>query len=302
MASKRKRILPGFGLTMGYTVTYLSLVVIIPLAGLFWKSATLTWPELWKSLTDPFLISSLKVTFGLSLVAAILNVIFGFITAWTLVRHRFWGHRIVDGLIDLPFALPTAVSGITLATLYANNGWLGQLWTPVHPVINGFLSKTGVASLLAFCHLPNQVPAQIAYSQLGMLIALIFIGLPFIVRTLEPALEDLDHEVEEAAESLGATAFQSFWRVIVPALVPAILTGFALSFARAVGEYGSVIFISNNKPGESQITAHLIMKKLENNDYAGATTLGAIMLVISLLMLIAINTLQWWATRRSKAV
>jgi sulfate transport system permease protein len=274
---KRKRsILPGFGLTMGYTMLYLSILVLIPLAGLFIRSATMPWPDLKEALTDPEMISSLKLTFGASFIAAIVNAFFGFIVAWTLVRYKFPGHRFIDGLIDLPFALPTAVSGITLATLYASNGWLGR-----------FLEPMGI---------------KVAYTQIGIVVALIFIGTPFVVRTLQPALEDLDPEVEEAAASLGASKAQTFFRVIFPALLPALLTGFSLSFARAIGEYGSVIFISSNLPGKTQITAHMIMKKLENSDYVGATTLGAIMLVVSFALLALINGFQWWSARHSRAV
>lgn len=313
---RSRSILPGFGLTMGYTTLYVSLIVIIPLAGLFWKSATLPWADLKEAISDPELISSLKLTFGLSFVSACINAVFGFIVAWTLIRYSFPGKRLVDGLIDLPFALPTAVSGITLATLYASNGWLGGPWTwivtHVNPAwnwtathLNGLLAFVQISRLLSWAGLPDGVaenlPDQIAYTRLGMLLALVFIGIPFIVRTLQPALEDLDPEVEEAASSLGATRFQSFRRIIVPALLPALLTGFSLAFARAVGEYGSVIFISSNIPGESEITAHMIMKKVENNQYASATTLGLVMLVVSFGVLILINGLQWWSSRRVRA-
>ena len=274
---------------MGYTSLYLSLIVIIPLGGLFWKSATLPWPDFKQALTDPELLSSLKVTFGLSLAAATINAVLGFIVAWTLVRYPFPGRRLVDGLIDLPFALPTAVSGITLATLYANNGWLGNLGGNLEHLLH---LSTGSLRLLNF---------TAAYTKIGMLLALIFISFPFIVRTLQPALADLDPEVEEAAASLGASHSQSFFRIILPAVLPALLTGFSLAFARAVGEYGSVIFISSNKPMDSEITAHMIMKEVENNQIARATTLGLVMLVVSFAMLAAINTLQGWSTRRGKA-
>lgn len=289
--TKKRSILPGFGLTMGFTTLYVSLIVVIPLAGLFFKSATMSWGAIYRAISDPDLIASLKLTFGLSLAAGLINVVFGLITAWTLVRYPFPGRKLLDALIDLPFALPTAVSGITLATLYSKNGWLGHVWTP--------LAAWGNA-VLAWVHMPLVLPEQVAYSQLGMLVALVFIGVPFMVRTVEPALNDLDPEVEEAAASLGASRKQAFWRVVLPALMPAVVTGFSLSFARAIGEYGSVIFISANIPGESQITAHLIMKKLENNDEAGATTLGIVMLVISFLQLITINGLQWWSGRRAR--
>jgi sulfate transport system permease protein len=299
LAAKRRSILPGFGLTMGYTMLYLSLIVIIPLAGLVFKSASMTHQEVIKAITDPDLVSSLKLTFGLSLVAAIINVIFGFITAWTLVRYPFPGRGLVDGLIDLPFALPTAVSGITLATLFASNGWMGNLGGNAADGLNWMATKV-IGHDLVNAGAFSWLNLDFAYSRKGMLIALIFIGLPFIVRTLQPALEDMDSEVEEAAASLGATRWQSFWRVVLPALLPAVLTGFSLSFARAIGEYGSVIFISSNIPGQTQITAHLIMKKLENSDEAGATTLGVVMLIMSFLMLIVVNGIQWWTTRRYK--
>ncbi len=273
---KRQRgILPGFGLTMGYTMMYLSLLVVIPLLGLFFKTWTLSWAEMQAVLTDPELTASLKLTFGAALVAALINAVFGFIVAWTLVRYPFPGHRFIDALVDMPFALPTAVSGITLATLYSSHGWLGS-----------WLESWGI---------------KVANTQLGVLIALIFIGIPFVVRTLQPALEDLDPEVEQAAASLGASRLQTFLRVILPALLPALMTGFSLAFARAIGEYGSVIFISGRIRGKTQITADLIQQKLENGDYAKATALGVVMLLVSFAMLGAVNITQWWSTRRSKA-
>jgi sulfate/thiosulfate transport system permease protein len=270
----KKAVLPGFGLAMGYTMVYLSLIVLIPLGGLFVKSAGMPWAELREAVTDSEMLASLRLTFGAAFLAACVNGVFGFVVAWTLARYRFPGRRLIDGLIDLPFALPTAVSGITLATLYANNGWMGS-----------WLEPLGV---------------KVAYTRLGILVALIFIGVPFVVRTLQPALADLDPEVEEAAASLGASRGQTFWKVIFPALLPSLLTGFSLSFARGIGEYGSVIFISSNLPGKTQITAHLIMKKLESSDYVGATVLGVIMLVVSFVMLAAINGLQWWTARSSR--
>lgn len=273
---KRRTILPGFGITMGYTMLYVSLLVLIPLAGLFVKSATMPWADFKDAISDPEMLASLRLTFGAAFLAALVNAFFGFIVAWTLVRYSFPGRRLIDGLIDLPFALPTAVSGITLATLYSSNGWLGR-----------FLEPLGI---------------HVAYTRLGILVALIFIGMPFVVRTLQPALADLDPEVEEAAASLGASRSQTFLRVVLPALLPALLTGFSLAFARAIGEYGSVIFISSNLPGKTEITAHMIMKKLENSDYVGATTLGVIMLVASFVLLAAINGLQWWTTRHTRAV
>ncbi len=272
---KQRNILPGFGLTMGYTTLYVSLLVVIPLAGLFFKSATLSWGQIREILTDSNLIASLKLTFGAALVGALINAVFGFIVAWTLIRYPFPGSRIVDGLVDLPFALPTAVSGITLVTLFSSTGWYGRLLEPL-----------GI---------------HVAYTALGVYVALTFIGLPFVVRSLQPALEDLDPEVEEAASSLGASRVQTFFKVVVPSLLPALLTGFSLAFARAIGEYGSVIFISSNIPGESQITAHLIMKKLEDTKYAEATAIGLVMLLVSFAMLAVINGLQWWMSRRRLA-
>ena len=285
---------------MGYTVLYVSLIVLIPLGGLFYNSARIPWPALKATLTDSELLGSLKLTFGLSLLAAGINGVFGCIVAWTLTRHRFFGRWLIDGLIDLPFALPTAVSGITLATLYAPNGWLGNLGNNVAGMVNGAGAWIGHGSLIGAGGL-SWMDLDFAYSRTGMLIALIFIGLPFVVRTLEPAIEDLNPEVEEAAASLGATRLQAFLRVVFPSLLPALLTGFSLSFARAVGEYGSVIFISSNIPGKTEITAHMIMKKLENSDYVGATTLGVIMLVVSFVMLAAINGVQWWTMRHQRA-
>ncbi len=318
LAGKRS-ILPGFGLTMGYTMFYVSLIVIIPLIGLFVKSATMSWGEIHTAITDRAVVSSLKLSFGLSFLAAVINLVLGFITAWTLVRYKFPGKGLVDGLIDLPFALPTAVSGITLASLYVSDGWLGKPWTWVvvhfNPMwhglasgVNWVLGHVGISAALAWLGLPdgmaNDLPEQIAYGRFGMLMALIFIGMPFIVRTLQPALEDLDPEVVEAAESLGASRWQTFRKVVLPALMPAVLTGFSLSFARAVGEYGSVIFISSNIPNETQITAHLIVQKLSTTkdgmfDYAGATVLGVVMLVFSFVILAGVNGLQWWNARRT---
>jgi sulfate/thiosulfate transport system permease protein len=273
---KKRSVLPGFGLSMGYTMVYLSLIVLIPLAGLFFKSASLSWTDWRELVTNPDLIASLKLTFGASLIAAGINAVFGFIIAWTLVRYPFPGHKFLDAIIDIPFALPTAVSGITLATLYVDNGWMGS-----------WLKPLGI---------------KVAYAKLGVLVALIFIGIPFVVRTLEPAIQDLDPEVEEAAASLGASRRQTFFRVVLPALLPALMTGFSLAFARAIGEYGSVIFISGRIRGETQIAADLIQSELENGNYARATAIGVVMLVVSFVMLAAINGLQWWSTRRSRSV
>jgi sulfate/thiosulfate transport system permease protein len=272
MTLKRHSVLPGFGLTVGYTILYLSLIVIIPLCGLFLKSMTLTWAQFWAIVTDPRVLASYRVTFVTSFAAACLNAVFGFIVAWTLVRYEFPGRRIIDGLVDLPFALPTAVSGIVLTAVYSQNGWLGR-----------YLEPLGIKAV---------------YTPLGITIALVFIGLPFIVRMLQPALEDLDPEIEEAAESLGASRLQTFIRVILPALLPALSTGFALAFARALGEYGSVIFISGNMPMKTEITSLLIVTKLEQYDYAGATAIAVVMLIASFLLLLSINGLQWWSARR----
>lgn len=264
---KKHSILPGFGITLGFTVFYLSLIVLVPLSGLFFKSATMTFDRFWEVVTEPRVVASYKLTFGASLIGATINAFFGFIVAWVLVRYRFPGRKLVDAGVDLPFALPTAVSGIALCTIYAKNGWLGQYFEPY-----------GVKT---------------AYSSIGVTIALTFIGLPFVVRTLQPALEDLEAETEEAAASLGASRFQTFRRVIFPALMPALITGFALSFARALGEYGSVVFIAGNMPMKTEISSLMIITKLEQYDYAGATAIAVVMLVASFVMLLAINVLQW---------
>jgi len=269
---KHHSALPGFGLTLGYTVLYLCLIVLIPLSALFVKTASLSWAQFWQAATNPRVMASYRLTFGASLVAALVNGAFGFLVAWTLVRHQFPGKRIVDAMVDLPFALPTAVSGIALTAVYAPNGWLGRP-----------LEALGIKS---------------AFSPLGVTLAMTFVGLPFVVRTLQPALEDLDAEVEEAAASLGANRFQVFWRVVLPALLPAFLTGVALAFARALGEYGSVIFISGNMPMKTEITSLIIVAKLEQYDYAGATAIAVVMLVASFVILLAINLLQCWASRR----
>jgi len=271
-AWKQHSILPGFGLSLGFTLLYLCLLVLIPLSGLFIKSASLGPAEFWNVISGPRALASYRVTVLSALTGAALNAVFGFIVAWVLVRYSFPGRRIIDGLVDLPFALPTAVAGIALTTLYAPNGWLGQVLTPL-----------GIKT---------------AYSSLGIVIALTFIGLPFVVRTLQPVLQDLDVEYEEASASLGANRWQTFTRVILPPLMPALLTGFALAFARAVGEYGSVVFISSNIPLETEITPLLIMTKLEQFDYAGATAIDVVMLLASFVMLLVINGLQWWSRRR----
>ncbi len=269
---QRARVLPGFGLTLGLTVLYLSLIVLIPLSGLFLKTATITWHRFWQTVTDPRALASYRLTFGAAFAGALVNAIFGFVVAWTLVRYRFRGRRLLDAVVDLPFALPTAVSGIALTALYAPNGWIGRLLEPY-----------GIKA---------------AFSPMGVAIALTFIGLPFVVRTLQPAIEDLDSGVEEAAMTLGAGRFQTFRHVVLPFILPAALTGFAMAFARALGEYGSVVFISGNMPMRTEISSLLIIAKLEQYDYAGATSIAVVMLLASFLMLFAINLLQWYFSRR----
>lgn len=273
---RKHSVLPGFGLTMGYTLLYLSLIVLIPLTALFLKSASVGWEELWRTVSSPRVVASYKLTFGASLMAASINAVFGFVVAWTLVRYRFPGKRLVDAMVDLPFALPTAVSGIALTAIYSQNGWIGQYLEPLK--------------------------IKAAFSPLGIVIALTFIGLPFVVRTLQPALEDLEKESEEAAASLGATRRQSFRYVILPAVLPALLTGFSMSFARALGEYGSVVFISGNMPMKTEITSLLIISKLEQYDVAGATAIATVMLLASFALLLAINLLHWWSSQRHRGV
>ena len=268
----RRSVLPGFRLTMGYTVFYLCLIVLIPLMTLPARTASLTWDAFWRTISDPRVVASYRLSIGAALVAALVNAVFGFLVAWVLVRYEFPGRRIVDALIDLPFALPTAVAGITLTALYAPNGMLGSLVEPY-----------GI---------------KVAFTRIGVTVALIFIGLPFVVRTLQPVIEDLDPEVEEAATSLGATRFKVIARVILPYLYPAWLTGFALAFARAVGEYGSVVFIAGNLPMVTEITPLLIITKLEQFDYAGATAIALVMLLMSFTLLLTINALQGWSSRR----
>jgi len=265
-------VLPGFNLALGYTVLYLSLIVLIPLSALFFKTATLGWGGFFDLASGDRVLASLRVTFFTSFAAAALNAFFGLMVAWVLVRYTFPGKRIVDALVDLPFALPTAVAGITLATLYAPNGWLGQYFAAYD--------------------------IKVAYTPLGIVVALTFIGLPFVVRTVQPVLADIEAEVEEAAASLGAGRWDVFRRVIFPAVYPALLTGFSLAFARAIGEYGSVIFIAGNMPYISEIAPLLIVAKLEQYDYAGATAIAVLMLLISFALLFAINGLQWWSRRR----
>jgi sulfate/thiosulfate transport system permease protein len=269
---KSRSVLPGFGLTLGYTLTYLSLIVLIPLAALFLKSASLPWEKFWHAVTEPRVMASYRLTFGASFIAAVVNAFLGFIVAWTLVRYRFPGRKFIDAVVDLPFALPTAVSGIALTAIFARNGWVGQ-----------YLEPLGI---------------KIAFTPIGITIALVFIGLPFVVRTLQPALEELDGELEEAAASLGAPRWTTFRRVLLPTVMPSLITGFALAFARAVGEYGSVVFISGNMPMKTEITSLLIITKLEQYDFAGASALAVVMLLASFVILLAINILQWHYGRR----
>ena len=269
---KPRRVLPGFGLSLGVTLVYLSLIVLIPLSAVFLKTATLGFEQFWSVVTAPRVLASYRLSFGASLLAAALNTVFGLLLAWSLVRYSFPGKKLVDALIDLPFALPTAVAGIALTALYAKNGWLGA-----------WLEPLGIT---------------VAFQPLGVLVALTFIGLPFVVRTVQPVLEDIDTELEEAAASLGAQRGQTVRLVLLPILTPALLTGFALAFARAVGEYGSVIFIAGNLPMVSEITPLMIITKLEQYDYAGATAIATVMLGFSFALLLAINGLQAWARKR----
>ena len=266
---KRHTVLPGFDLALGFALLYLCLIVLVPLSAAFLKTFTLSWGQFLEATTTPRVLASYRLTFGASLLAALLNAVIGLITAWVLVRYRFPFKRLVDALVDLPFALPTAVAGIALTALWSQNGWIGQ-W----------------------------LPFKVSFTPIGVWVALVFIGLPFVVRTLQPVLEDLNRELEEAAATLGATRWQTFTKVILPILTPALLTGFALAFARALGEYGSVIFIAGNMPMISEITPLLIITKLEQYDYAGATAIAVVMLVASFLMLLVINLLQAWSRKR----
>jgi sulfate/thiosulfate transport system permease protein len=267
-----KNTLPGFNLTLGFALLYLSLIVLIPLSAVFFKTFTLSWADFWQAVASPRVVASYKLTFGASLIGALINVAFGLLTAWVLTRYDFFGKKLVDAFVDFPFALPTAVAGIALSAIYSTNGWIGSLLEPL-----------GI---------------KVAYTPLGVVVALTFIGLPFVVRTVQPVLEDLGAEVEEAAASLGANRWQVFYKIILPAIWPALITGFALAFARAIGEYGSVIFIAGNMPMVSEITPLIIITKLEQYDYAGATAVAAVMLVISFILLFAINGFQWWSNRR----
>jgi sulfate/thiosulfate transport system permease protein len=270
-----KRVLPGFGLTLGYTIFYLSIIVLIPLSALVFKTFELSWEQFWQAVSAARVVASYKLTFGASFFAACVNLVFGLLIAWVLVRYQFPGKKIVDALVDLPFALPTAVAGISLTALLAGNGWVGQ-----------YLEPLGI---------------KLAFTPNGIVIALIFIGLPFVVRTVQPVLEDSEKELEEAATSLGATRWQIFYKVILPSITPALMTGFAMAFARAVGEYGSVIFIAGNMPMISEITPLIIIGKLEQYDYAGATAVAVVMLVISFVLLLVINALQAWQRRHAGA-
>ncbi|MEB5928651.1 sulfate ABC transporter permease subunit CysT [Acinetobacter schindleri] len=271
--SQRSRVLPGFGLSLGFTLAYLSLIVLIPLSAVFIKSLGIGWDGLWEILSSERILKSLQLSFSAAIIAALINVVFGLLLAWCLVRYSFPGKRIIDALVDLPFALPTAVAGIALTSLYAPTGWIGQYLEPI-----------GI---------------QVAYTPLGITLALIFIGIPFVVRTVQPVLSDLETELEEAASALGANRFQIVTKIIFPILLPALITGFALAFARGVGEYGSVIFIAGNQPFKTEIAPLMIISRLEEYDYAGATTIAVVMLLISFVMLFLINLLQAWASRRT---
>jgi sulfate/thiosulfate transport system permease protein len=270
--AKQKNVLPGFNLSLGYTLLYLSLIVLIPLSAAFIRTTELSFSEFWSIVTAPRVLASYRLTFGASFIGALINAVFGLLTAWVLTRYTFPGKKLVDALVDLPFALPTAVAGIALTAVYAGNGWIGSLLEP-HGI-------------------------KVAFTPLGVIVALTFIGLPFVVRTIQPVLEDLEAETEEAAASLGANRWQTFSKIILPAVWPALLTGFALAFARAIGEYGSVIFIAGNMPMVSEITPLIIITKLEQYDYAGATAVAVVMLIVSFILLFAINGLQWWTNRR----
>ncbi|MGA8883853.1 MAG: sulfate ABC transporter permease subunit CysT [Acinetobacter sp.] len=271
--SQRSRVLPGFGLSLGFTLAYLSLIVLIPLSAVFIKSLGIGWDGLWKILSSERILASLQLSFSAAITAALVNVVFGLLLAWCLVRYSFPGKRIIDALVDLPFALPTAVAGIALTSLYAPTGWIGQYLEPI-----------GI---------------KVAYTPIGITLALIFIGIPFVVRTVQPVLSDLETELEEAASALGANRLQIVTKVILPILFPALITGFALAFARGVGEYGSVIFIAGNQPFETEIAPLMIISRLEEYDYAGATTIAVVMLVISFAILFVINLIQAWASRRT---
>lgn len=293
MAFTRQRsVLPGFGLSLGFTLTYLSLIVLIPLSAAFIRTAGMDWSEFIAAVGSPRVLASYRLSFGVSLIAALVNAFFGFIVAWVLVRYSFPGRKIVDALVDLPFALPTAVAGIALTAIYAKNGWVGQWLDPLW--VRGVTKLTEVAPFIDW---RAWLGGQIAFDRPGVFIALTFIGLPFVVRTLQPVLEELQPELEEAAATLGANRWQTMTRVIFPELLPALITGFALAFARAVGEYGSVVFIAGNRPMHSEITPLLIITKLEQYDYRGATAIAVVMLIASFVLLFLINLLQKWSRR-----
>jgi sulfate transport system permease protein len=270
-ARTSRSVLPGFGLSLGFTLAYLSLIVLVPLAAAFVRTAGMSWSDFVQAVASPRVLASYKLSFGASFAAGLVNVFFGLIVAWVLVRYSFPGRRIVDALVDLPFALPTAVAGIALTAIYSQNGWVGR-----------WLEPYGI---------------KVAFTQLGVFVALTFIGLPFVVRTLQPVLEELEPEIEEASASLGANRWQTITRVILPELLPTLLTGFALAFARALGEYGSVVFISGNMPMRTEITPLLIITKLEQYDYRGATAIAVVLLIVSFVMLLLINLLQKWSRR-----
>lgn len=271
---KQHSVIPGFGITMGFTLIYISLIIIIPITMVFTNSMSIGLEKFWEIVTSERVIASLKISFGTAFLAALINMFFGLLVAWVIERYSFWGKKVIDGLIDLPFALPTAVAGISLTSLYAQNGWIGKLFVPF-----------GI---------------KISYSYIGIIVALIFISFPFVVRTVQPVLQGMDMEIEEAAACLGATKFQTFVKIIIPELLPALITGFALAFARSLGEYGSVVFISGNMPFKTEIVPLLIRTKLEQYDYAGGTSIAVVMMIISFLMLLIINLFQWFTANRHK--
>ncbi|MBK1674066.1 sulfate ABC transporter permease subunit CysT [Ectothiorhodospira shaposhnikovii] len=274
LALRQPSVIPGFGITLGFTLFYLGLILLIPIGAFLLYTAQMSWADFWQAVSHRQVVASYKLSFGASLIAALLNLVFGAIVAWVLVRYRFFGKRVIDALVDLPFAMPTAVAGIALVTLYASTGWVGQ-----------YLEILGL---------------RVAYTQLGVVVALTYIGLPFVVRTVQPVLEDLDRELEEASAILGANRLTTLRRVILPALLPALLTGFALAFARALGEYGSVIFIAGNLPFRTEITPLLIVAKAEQYDYPGAAAIGTVMLLAAFVLLLLINALQWWTARYTR--
>lgn len=297
MRRRSARVVPGFGLSLGYTMMYLSLIVLIPLSSIFLKSATLTWEQFYTIVTRDEVMSAYLLSFGGSLVAAIVNVFIGLLVAWVLVRYRFPGRRLLDAMIDLPFALPTAVAGIALVTLYADTGWIGKPLAEMgftYPWVKWAGWDAGFPLKIHWFE-------GLAYTPLGVTLALIFIGLPFVVRTIQPVLQDLGKDLEEAAESLGASRWQTFRRVILPELMPAILTGFALALARSLGEYGSIVFISGNRAMETEIVPHQIVYELEKNNYAEATSIAVVMLIASFMILLMLNIVQRWYARRGQA-